>query len=41
VHGGHRLTEQEATRLLEVRDRDVFMIAVATGEMQGRAMQDI
>jgi len=41
VLGGHRLTETEATRLLETRDRNVFKIASAADEMRERHTGDI
>ncbi len=34
VLGGHRLTEVEATRLLEIRDRNVFEIASVADEVR-------
>ena len=36
VLGGHRLTEPEATLLLNTRDRDVLRIASAADEMRER-----
>jgi FO synthase subunit 2 len=36
ILGGHRLTEAEATRLLDTRDRNVFQIASAADEMRER-----
>ena len=36
ILGGHRLTEAEATRLLDTQDRNVFQIASAADEMRER-----
>lgn len=41
VLGGHRLTEPEATLLLNTRDRDVFRIASAADEMRERRVGNI
>ena len=41
VLGGYRLTEAEATRLLDTRDRNVFPIASAADEMRERHAGDI
>jgi len=41
VLSGHRLTEAEATRLLDTRDRNVFRIASAADEMRERHAGDI
>ena len=41
VLGGHRLTEAEATRLLDTRGREVFQIASAADEMRERRVGDI
>jgi FO synthase subunit 2 len=41
VLGGHRLTEVEATRLLEMRDRDVFKIASVADELRERRVGNI
>jgi FO synthase subunit 2 len=41
VLGGYRLTEAEATRLLDTRDRNVFRIASAADEMRERHAGDI
>jgi FO synthase subunit 2 len=38
---GHRLTETEATRLLDTWDRNVFQIASAADEMRERHSSDI
>ena len=41
VLGGHRLTEVEATRLLEIRDRNVFEIASVADEVRERKAGNI
>lgn len=41
VMGGHRLTNLEATRLLEARGRDVLRIVSAADEMRERKVGDI
>ena len=41
VLGGHRLTEAEATRLMDTRERNVFKIASAADEMRERYAGDI
>jgi FO synthase subunit 2 len=40
VLGGHRLSESEATTLMKVRDRDVFLIARAADQMRQRHAGD-
>jgi FO synthase subunit 2 len=40
VLGGYRLTEADATRLLDTRGRDVFQIASAADEMRARHVGD-
>src|SRR5512139_3793412 len=41
VLGGHRLTEVEATRLLEIRDRNVFEILSVADEVRERKAGNI
>ncbi len=41
VLGGHRLTEVEATRLLEIRDRNVFEIVSVADEIRERKAGNI
>ncbi len=38
---GHRLTEEEAVRLLEIRDRGVWEIAAAADELRERKVGDV
>ena len=41
VLGGHRLTEKEATRLLDTKGREIFQITSAADEMRLRHVGDI
>ncbi|MFA5221150.1 MAG: 5-amino-6-(D-ribitylamino)uracil--L-tyrosine 4-hydroxyphenyl transferase CofH [Methanoregula sp.] len=41
VKNGHRLTDEEAVSLMNVKDRDVFLIASAADEMRERQVGDI